>query len=123
MKRVLTRSAKRSVIGPVSVVAVMLITVFVAGPAQAAVPSGPDHGVQVHSTHVRQSSTPAPNVVCGYNDNVNGRAGWQNCDATNDFIRTTALLGSVSYQCVPGWQWWDLGPTWFIHTSELVDFC
>lgn len=103
MRGIAARSAKRSATGLVgAVVAVMLMAVLTAGPAQAAV---------------------APNVVCGYNDNINGRAGWQNCDATNDYIRTTNFIGGESFQCVPGWQWWDLGPTWFVSNSQLIGFC
>ncbi|TDD15004.1 hypothetical protein [Nonomuraea diastatica] len=62
-------------------------------------------------------------IECGYNDNVNGRAIWRNCDASKDYIRTTALGVSTSYQCVPAETNYDLGPTWFISSSVLIGTC
>jgi hypothetical protein len=110
------------------VLAATLATLLATAGASGAAPE-PGRKPTGFTTQVRHAglttspTVPAPNVVCGYNDNINGRAGWQNCDATNDYIRTTTFIGSESYQCVPGYQWHDLGPTWFIANSQLIGFC
>lgn len=60
MRTIISKGAKRSAVSLVGIV-VMLVTVFAAGPSQAAVPSGEDRGVLAAppATSVSQSIGPA----------------------------------------------------------------
>ncbi|MCW8382153.1 hypothetical protein [Streptomyces justiciae] len=100
---------KKRIVGLAAGIALPLSATASAG-AAAAAPAGPE----------RPASAAA---VCGYNDNINGRALWRNCSNDGDYIRTTNFIGGESYQCTAAHSDHDLGPTWFIDHSVLLGKC
>ena len=55
-------------------------------------------------------------AVCGYNDNINGRAVYNHCGPTTVLIEYRIFSGAHWQMCVrPGET--DMGPTWLVDSA------
>jgi hypothetical protein len=57
--------------------------------------------------------------VCGYNDDINGRAVYNHCGSTTVMIEYTIFSGAHGQMCVrPGER--DMGPSWLVSNAWYI---
>ncbi|GHH63813.1 DUF6355 family natural product biosynthesis protein [Lentzea cavernae] len=58
-------------------------------------------------------------AVCGYNDDIDGRAVYNHCGSTNVMIEYTIFSGGHGQMCVPpGLR--DMGPSWLVSNAWYI---